>query len=338
MKTPTQDELVRRAKGTLVGAAVGDSMGAPCEGMSAQQIRETYGTLTGFVQESSGGTDDTDFTLFNAYMLITYGVGITPENVEAEWRDKLLSGEHYYRPGGFSDVLATNNLREGLHAPESGAFNHQMWSDGVAMSISAAGIAQTGNPEAAADLADTLGEVSNGRDGIYTARAVAAAISVAMVGADPRAMVDAAVAAVPRESWTYRAMEVAREIAGTGLPMDELTAEIDRRLIVPWWPWADLATEAVPAAFAFFGAYGHDFARVVPASIAIGRDADTIGAIVGSLSGAYCGIDGIPPEWRRRVQVSKGQSIGYVADKAIVDTAQQLAESAYENMKGGRRR
>lgn len=331
----SKDDLIRRAKGALIGAAVGDSMGAPCEGMSAEQIRQTYGEITGFLTDDAAGTDDTDFTLFNAHLLLTYGTGITADQVESEWRDKLLSGKHFYRGGGFSDVLATNNLREGMRAPESGAFNHQMWSDGVAMSISGAGICAPGDPDRAAALTQLLGAISNGRDGIFTAQAVAAAISVAMVGASPKQMVEAAVAAVPGDSWTHRALVAASEIAATNGPGSELVAQINERLIVSWWPWADLATEAVPVAFAFFAAYEGDFARVVPASIAIGRDADTIGAIVGSLAGAYLGVDGIPAKWREQVSVSQGKSIGFVANKPIAEIGTALAERAWQETPHG---
>jgi ADP-ribosylglycohydrolase len=224
-------------------------------------------------------------------------------------------------------VVAANNLREGMHAPQSGSCNHQMWSDGVAMAIGSAGIAAAGRPRKAAELADRLGAVSNGRDGLYTARAVAAAISVAMTGANPDEMVDAAVDALPRDSWSYRCMVQARRIgaANTG-DHARLVGAINEQLIYGWWPWADLATEAVPVAFAFFLALKGDFARAVPTSIRIGRDADTIGAIVGSLSGAYGGFDAIPEEWRERVTVSQGNAIGFIANRPIVEVADALAE------------
>ena len=317
-------ELGKRARGSLLGVAIGDAMGAPCEGMTSVAIRDKYGVITGFLSDEAVGTDDTDFTLFNAHLLLTYGAGITLEQVEYEWRDKLLSGRYYYRPGGFSDVVSTRNLQAGLHAPASGAFNHQMWSDGVAMAISAAGILSAGKPEQAAHLATVLGSISNARDGIYCAQAVAAAISVGMIGASPAEMVSAAIKVVPPDSWTRRVLDrmIALPLANTGL--EAALTMIEQHLVVAWWPWADLVTEAVPVAFAVFLACGGEFSRAVPAGVRLGRDADTIAAIVGSLAGVYGGEEAIPADWRRRVHTSTGKCIGFVSGQVITDIADQL--------------
>jgi ADP-ribosylglycohydrolase len=314
----------------LVGAAVGDALGAPCEGLSAAEIFERYGRLTGFVDDRSVGTDDTDFTLLNAHILLTHGTDVTLEEVEETWRDILLTPGRAYRPGGFSDVIATRNLAAGLHAPQSGAFNHQMWSDGVAMAIGSAGIVSPGDPEAAAHLAWVLGSVSNARDGIYTAQAVAAAISVAMTGASPREMWEVGLGVVPVDSWTSRALRRAGEVAASPLDLDAALDPIAEALVVPYWPWADLATEAVPLAFAVFLAAGGDFARAVPAGVRLGRDADTIGAIVGSLAGAYGGEEAIPLPWRERVRASKGKCIRFVAGERIDSIADRLAEQVWK--------
>lgn len=324
------EDFKRRARGSLLGAAVGDALGAPCEGLTSKAIRERYGTITGFLSDTAVGTDDTDFTLFNSWLLIEYGTQITPEQVAAEWRDKLLSGRYFYRPGGFSDVISTRNLQAGLHPPQSGSFNHQMWSDGVAMAISAAGIISAGRPEQAARLATVLGAVSNGRDGIYSAQAVAAAISVAMIGASPEVMLDAAQSHIPTDSWTYRAIVRARVAIEPRGAINDMLAAIERDVIVPWYPWADLATEAVPVALAVFAACDGDFQRAVTSGVSMGRDADTIGAIVGSLAGACGGEDAIPDAWRQRVQASTGACIGFIAGRRIVDMADVLAEKAWE--------
>ncbi|MBL8133178.1 MAG: ADP-ribosylglycohydrolase family protein [Anaerolineae bacterium] len=328
----TLDDFRRRARGSLLGAAIGDAMGAPCEGMTRTAIGARYGVITGFLSDDAVGTDDTDFTLFNAWLLLEHGPDITPQIVAAEWRDKLLSGKYFYRPGGFSDVISTRNLLAGLNPPQSGAFNHQCWSDGVAMAISGAGILCAGQPQQAADLAGRLGSVSNARDGIATAQAVAAAISMAMVGAAPAEMMAAAQSVVPVGSWTGRTLARAAQIQADDL--ENALDAIDRHLVVHWWPWADLATEAVPVALAVFLAGGGDFARSVPAGIRMGRDADTIGAIVGSLAGACGGEDAIPPAWRERVAASTGKCIGFIAGRRITDIADALAQRAWEAVHG----
>jgi len=328
------DDLQSRARGCLLGAAVGDAMGAPCEGLSAAEIRDRYGVVTGFVTDRSSGTDDTDFTLFNAHILLTYGVKVTLEQVEMEWRDKLLAPGRSYRPGGFSDVISTRNLADGLHAPQSGAFNHQMWSDGVAMAIAAAGIISPGDPAQAAHLATVLGSISNARDGVYTAQAVAAAIALGMVGASPVEMMAAAIEAVPRDSWTYRVLQRARDVGTRHADLEQALADIAETLIVPYWTWADLATEAVPIAFAVFLATGGDFRWTVPAAVRLGRDADTIAAIVGSLAGVVAGMEGIPQEWQARVRASTGYCIGFVAGQEIVDVADRLVQAAWMERRG----
>jgi ADP-ribosylglycohydrolase len=304
-------------------------MGAPCEGLSAEEIRDRYGVVTGFVTDRSSGTDDTDFTLFNAHILLTYGVDVTLEQVEMEWRDKLLAPGANYRPGGFSDVISTRNLAAGLHAPQSGAFNHQMWSDGVAMAIGAAGIISPGNPAQAAQLARVLGSVSNGRDGVYTAQAVAAAISLGMVGATPGEMMAAAIERVPPDSWTRRVLMQAQDVGTGHADLEEALADIGETLIIPYWTWADLATEAVPIAFAVFLASDGELRRAVPAAIRLGRDADTIGAIVGSLAGACGTVEAIPSEWQARVRASTGYCIGFVAGQEIVEVADRLVRAAW---------
>jgi ADP-ribosylglycohydrolase len=264
-------------------------------------------------------------------LLATYGAAITAEHVEAEWRDKLLAPGRAYRPGGFSDVVATRNLAAGLHAPQSGAFGCQMWSDGVAMAISPAGIVAAGRPELAARLTVTLGCVSNGRDGIYAAQAIASAIAVAMIGAPPEAMLEAALAAAPADSWTGRSLRRAVEIcARLSDDLDTALAQLSAELVVPWWPWADLATEAVPLALGAFLAANGEFRRAVPAGVSLGRDADTIGAIVGSLAGAYGGVEAIPAEWARRAAVAPGKCIGVVAGIDIAEMAGRLVDRGLE--------
>src|SRR6185503_6936696 len=105
------------------------------------------------------------------------------------------------------------------------------------MAIGAAGIVWPGEPAQAAQLAAAIGCVSNARDGIYAGQAVAAAVSVAMVGASAQEMTGAALAHIPTDSWTHRVLERAA-VAPTA---DALRTAC----VVEWFPWADIAPEAV---------------------------------------------------------------------------------------------
>jgi ADP-ribosylglycohydrolase len=313
-----------RAYGCLVGGAIGDALGAPVEGLTRQEIALRYGRIEDFLTPEQIGTDDTDYAVLNGLIILEHGREALPEQVEATWRRLLLTPGAHFRRGGFSDVYAARNLeRRGLHAPYSGAFNQQLWSDGVAMAIGAAGVVWPGQPEAATRLAASIGCVSNGRDGIYAGQAVAAAVAVAMAGASAEEMVAAALAHVPGESWTHRVLDRAvRAVRGSEAQAAESAAFA--ACAVEWYPWADIAPEAVALAFAALLIGGADFPRVVLTGVNFGRDADTIGAISGTLAGAMLGAQAIPSTWRERVRTASGVCLGAVAGTNIRDLAERL--------------
>nr|BFF17734.1 hypothetical protein GCM10025730_12550 [Promicromonospora thailandica] len=55
-----------RARGALLGLAIGDAMGAPTEGMTLHAIRERWGRVRGFVDPEAAGTDDTEYAVLCA--------------------------------------------------------------------------------------------------------------------------------------------------------------------------------------------------------------------------------------------------------------------------------
>ena len=69
----TKIDLADRARGCLAGLAVGDALGRPVEGMSAQEIREKYGSVSDFVNMTPGGSDDTEYALLTASAILKYG-------------------------------------------------------------------------------------------------------------------------------------------------------------------------------------------------------------------------------------------------------------------------
>jgi len=310
--------MLDRAYGCLVGGAIGDALGAPVEGASRQDIQ-----VSDFATDAPIGTDDTDYAIFNALLILEHGRELTSAQVEDSWRRLLLAPGTHFRRGGFSDVYAARNLIWGLHPPQSGAFNPQAWSDGVAMAIGAAGIVWPGDPAAAARLAAAIGSISNAGDGLYAGQAVAASVAVAMCGASVDEMIQAALDNVPGDSWTARVIERGAAAARTG-DADAVYTEC----VVEWFPWADIAPEAVGLAYGALLLGDDDFAQTVLTGVNFGRDADTIGAIAGILAGARLGAGAIPDIWRDKVQTSSGVCLGAVAGQNIKHIAQRLVELA----------
>ncbi len=91
----------------------------------------------------------------------------------------------------------------------------------------------SGRPEQAARLAVTLGSVSNGRDGIYAAQAIAAVIAVAMAAPRPEAMRTPALAAVPADSWTSHGLQRAAAICAR--LSDDLDTALGPAELTSWW-------------------------------------------------------------------------------------------------------
>jgi ADP-ribosylglycohydrolase len=85
-----------------------------------------------------------------------------------------------------------------------------------------------------------------------------------------------------------------------------------------------MAAEAIPQAYSIFKLTGGDFRRGMFWAGNFGRDADTIGAVVGALSGAIHGLAAIPPEWVEKVRRPAGVCLRFAARMDIIETAHQL--------------
>ncbi|NEA51442.1 ADP-ribosylglycohydrolase family protein, partial [Streptomyces sp. SID10815] len=78
-----------RARGALLGLAVGDALGAPAENLLPSEIRARWGRITGYVAERPAGTDDTEYALFSGLLLARHGSALTPAHVEASWHEHI---------------------------------------------------------------------------------------------------------------------------------------------------------------------------------------------------------------------------------------------------------
>ena len=113
-------DLRERARGALLGLAVGDALGAPAENMLPSEIRARWGRITGYVTDTPAGTDDTEYAIFSGLLLARHGSALTPAHVEAAWHLWIADrAEGPFRGAGFSERGTLENLRRGLAAPIS---------------------------------------------------------------------------------------------------------------------------------------------------------------------------------------------------------------------------
>ncbi|WP_406068151.1 ADP-ribosylglycohydrolase family protein [Streptomyces sp. NBC_01020] len=318
-----------RARGALLGLAVGDALGAPAENMKPSRIRERWGRIEGFVLDEPAGTDDTEYAIFSGLLLAEHGSALTVAHVEAAWHLWIADrDEGPFRGAGFSERGTLENLRRGLAAPISAQHRHA-WSDGLAMRAAPFGVYATGRPAEAARLVAVDGTVSHDGEGIYGGQAVAAGVAAAMVSDSPDAVVQAALSVIPEDSWTarslHRAVSAARRAVpgpdGSPLPVERA---VRSAVVIGGYPWTDLAPEAVGLAFGAFIAARGDFRGSVLTAVNMGRDADTTAAVAGSLAGALGGESGIPAHWAAAIGPVRGSCLPAMAGRHILDVADAL--------------
>ena len=320
-------DIAAHARGCLAGLALGDALGSPAEGKTPAQIREHWGRIDDFLSPEQGGTDDTEYALFSARLLLTYGLELTPGNVVEGYRREIISGDNAYKGAGFSEILSIRNLEAGLMPPASGRHLHS-WSDGLAMRVAPYGIAAAGDPALAAKLAAVDGCVTHAGEGIYSGQAVAAAIAAAMNGAELNTVFEAALSVLPEDCWTCRALRRALAIARDHPGVWNAIQPLHDEIVCHAYYWADIAPEAVGLAFGLLAAADGDFEESVLGGVNIGRDTDTIAAIAGAIAGARGGLTAIPPHWRLRLRKAAGTCIKTVRGMDVLETADRLADLA----------
>jgi ADP-ribosylglycohydrolase len=316
--------LEDRATGCLLGLAVGDAMG---DLGRSDAYRQRYGIITQMYQGAKS-TDDTEFAILTAQTLIDCRGELTLEHLTDSWRKYILGQGGMGDRGGKPLYGAVANLTRGLIPPLSGIDNVQNDDDGAAMRIAPVGIVCAGDPDRAAELAAIDAQISHARDGIWGAQAVAASVAVALKDAPPAdEIVTAGMRFIPEDSWLGRAMHRAMNICEQERSIEAAWERLHDEL---WTPVHSMIAEALPQAYAIFQLTGGDFRKGMFWACNFGRDADTIAAIVGALSGAIHGTSVIPPEWVEKVRRPAGVCLKFAAQRDIPELARQLVEIVLE--------
>jgi ADP-ribosylglycohydrolase len=358
-------DYAERVYAGVLGKIIGVYLGRPFEQWTHEEIEERLGEIRGYVTghpalapDKRGNplvlTDDDisgTFTFLRA--LEDYGPDVTPEQIGWAWLNYVVEERttHWWGGAGLSvEHTVYLALKDGVRAPDSGsaARNGKVLSEQIGAQIFIDGWAMAcpGDPERAADLARRAASVSHDGEAVLAAQVIAAMEAQAFVEPDVDALIDTAVALIPRDSVIARAIADIRGWHAAEPDWRAARARIGERYgydryrgvchVVP--------NHALIVMALLYG--GGDFSRSLTIVNTSGWDTDCNSGNLGCLLGIRNGLAGIGPEWRDpvgdRMYISSadgGRSITDAATEAVrvVNAGRALAgEPAWAPKDGAR--
>ncbi len=296
--------LFKKVYGCLLGGMIGDAMGAPVEGMTYGQIMERFGYIEDF---EGSGTDDSAIKLILCEAILKNKGNVSADELAEAFLDNK---ENYYNFFYIPVKNMFHKIESGLALPVYAGMGN-MHSSSSAMSISPMGIINACNPrKAALETYDAAGlihgaEATFCRDG---ACAMASAVAEAM-------KVDATVESVLEASWKYLHKKSSEELIScihstleTAKKAGSYEAFREKFYTTCLRDIISDSRETVPCVLALFMLSKGDTVTAIKYAANFGRDADTIGTMVGALCGALNAVDSLKPEWVAKVEASYGQT------------------------------
>ncbi|MGN9760336.1 ADP-ribosylglycohydrolase family protein [Streptomyces sp. SD31] len=226
------------------------------------------------------------------------------------------------------------NLATGLRPPATGHDNPHYFDDAACVRACVLAVAHPGDPRAAADLAEFDARYTQDGDGVHGARAMAAALALALTGADTAACVAAALTELPEETEIGRNARHALKLAQDADSAFALIPLLEHQIVDHVYSYGIAAAETVPVALALAVAAEGRIAEAVPAAACLSRVADSAPALAGALTGALGGGTAIPASWRDTCRTLSGCVLPRLTGTDLVELA-ELLEATQPARPGG---
>ena len=327
-----------RILGSLIGAAVGDALGAPCECLHYQRILKDYGDFQGFADlvavkagwlPLGGVTDDTVLAdLLIDTILENDGV-LDAHLFAKQWEsfEKPIAnpdgGDPINRLNKMHWIERIPYLRNNLREINKRELGHgEANATNAVMYIGPVGLLCAGDPNKAAVMAADVTSVNQHGAPRDVAAGYAAALAACFVnGATVESIVETGLG-FTRDFLQTRQMAAMLELARKCRTCDEFVRRYYTEIIGPVLPFQDIehldkmhwkykdeltciswnsAEVLGPTLATFLITRGEDAPAMMLACAKIGRDADTICRCAGGLIGAWRGRACIPADWQEFV-------------------------------------
>ena len=332
-----------RARGALLGVAVGDAAGFPALYHRSIRVGRRRRNLWRFAAEldrhqilrfplpyTQGrpdglqvcGTDDAEFLAVGALILLRSD-GFGSDSLFACWQQLVgEAGDALWC--GIAERSALVNAARGLRPPQTGNDNPAHYDDGAVLRAVAAGVRFAGDPDRAAEVARTLAQITHADDGVWAAEAMAVTIAAVVGGASLETALDEGLERIPDETWLSRRMDAALRLAERTTSPFDLAAELNDHVANASYGFGTVAPETLASAFAIARVAEGDPGLAIPAAATVIKQADSMPAMVGAITGAVAGAERLPQAWATKVATLRGICIPTLAGVSLVDLADEL--------------
>ncbi|WP_435612035.1 ADP-ribosylglycohydrolase family protein [Streptomyces sp. bgisy159] len=303
-----------------------------------------------------GPSDDAEWAAFTAEAVLRAGDGTTLDDltrarrtraaIDLAWNaladeiaaaaDRAPEVESAVLPlrARISVRAGLGNLAAGLRPPATGHDNPHYFDDAACVRACVLAVAHPGDPDAAADLAEFDARYTQDGDGVHGARAMAAAVSLALSGAGVEACATAALTQLPEATEIGRNARHALHLARTADSAFALVPLLEHQIVDHVYSYGIAAAETVPVALALALAAHGRIAEAVPAAACLSRVADSAPALAGALTGALGGGSAIPDSWRTTCRTLSGCALPRLTGTDLVELAGLLVAAHHPPTRG----
>ncbi|MCL2733729.1 MAG: ADP-ribosylglycohydrolase family protein [Actinomycetia bacterium] len=356
MTAPAEPALARRdrARGALIGLAIGDAAGLPALYHRGARLGEPRQWLWHFSAEADtnqvlrfplpftlgrreplqlSGTDDTEFAVAAALILLDVGGDAGAGELFAGWRAMVVDRADEVW-SGIAERSSIVNTRAGLVPPATGNDNPASFDDGAVARAVPVAIRYAGRPARAAEVATRLAEITHADDGVWAAAAMASGIATALAGGSAAEAIAAGIGQIPPGSWLDRQMTRALDLAAAApTPMD-LAADLNDQVANASYSFGTIAPETLASAFAIVLATGGEPVTALPLAGMVAKQSDSMPAMVGALAGALYGAGALPLRWRQKVDRVRGHCLPHLAGTSLQAVADDLVTAGEKDTAG----
>ncbi len=315
----TNKIYLEKLKGAIIGRFAGCALGAPVEMMELGKLRnfckktnqvfpptdyfkvapdpdsKRYSIGKGRHFTSSemnflSTDDDIAYTLLSLLMLEEKGINLTTNDVADYWM-KYLPIECTFT----AERTTLQNLYDGIEPELAGTINNEEFEYiGAAIRIDGYGYINPGKPELAVKLAYQDAFLSHREDGLYSALYFSALVALSFTSIDIVKSMYEALKYIPKTSNFYEQVKWALSIKDEVLDYQTANYLVTNRF--KEMSWAHAVNNACLTIWGI-NIGKKNFEKGITETVAMGYDNDCTAATVGSVLGAYFGINSIDEKW-----------------------------------------